>query len=267
MTKLARITVYPIKSLDGADLTTAAVLPSGALLYDRRWAVVDDSGRVVNGKRTAAIHAIRATFANDFRFVNLLHTSIQTAQFELADESSGINEWLSEAVGANCRLVENRETGFPDDLDAPGPTLVSNGTVNEVSRWFELTPAEFARRFRANLTFDAGEPFWEDRLVGHVDQPVPFTIGEVSWLGVNPCQRCVVPSRDSLTGDATAGFQREFARRREAALSARAPRERFDHFYRLAVNTRLAPNCRGGKLSLGDELRIVASRCNSLEFS
>ena len=58
--------------------------------------------------------------------------------------------------------------------------------------------------------------------------------------GTNPCQRCVVPTRDSLTGAASSGFATEFARRRAATLPPWADRRRFDHFYRLTVNTRLA---------------------------
>ena len=59
---LARITVYPVKSLDGLDVTEARVLSSGALEHDRRWQLVDMEGRVVNAKRTPRCHAIRAEF-------------------------------------------------------------------------------------------------------------------------------------------------------------------------------------------------------------
>ncbi|NDC55027.1 MAG: molybdenum cofactor biosysynthesis protein, partial [Planctomycetia bacterium] len=52
MPTLDRITLYPVKSLDGIDVETARVLPSGALEHDRRWRLVDLDGRVVNAKRT-----------------------------------------------------------------------------------------------------------------------------------------------------------------------------------------------------------------------
>ena len=62
MPTLDRITIYPVKSLDGVDVTAARVLPGGALEHDRRWHLTDMEGRVVNAKRTPLFHAIRAEF-------------------------------------------------------------------------------------------------------------------------------------------------------------------------------------------------------------
>ncbi|MFM7034641.1 MAG: MOSC N-terminal beta barrel domain-containing protein [Planctomycetia bacterium] len=41
MPTLDRITIYPVKSLDGVDVEECRVLPSGALENDRRWRLVD----------------------------------------------------------------------------------------------------------------------------------------------------------------------------------------------------------------------------------
>jgi uncharacterized protein YcbX len=62
MPTLDRITVYPVKSLDGVEVSEARLLPGGGLEHDRRWQVVDMEGRVVNTKRTPLVHAIRAEF-------------------------------------------------------------------------------------------------------------------------------------------------------------------------------------------------------------
>jgi uncharacterized protein YcbX len=254
--RLSRITVFPIKSLDGVELTGANVLPTGALADDRRWALVDADGRFINGKRTPAVHCIRATYDLHEYNVRLRWMSDDGEQgFSLAGDRDSIGEWLSQRVGVRCRLVENAEVGFPDDLEAPGPTLVSTATLTEVCRWFPgLSLNEARRRFRANVEIDGVDPFWEDRLVGPPGVEVPFQISDVHWLGVTACQRCVVPSRASDTGDPTPNFQRSFATHREAQLPAWAPRSRFDHFYRLAVNTRLAPASPGGTLRVGDAL-------------
>ena len=61
---------------------------------------------------------------------------------------------------------------------------------------------------------------------------------------MNPCARCVVPSRDPRTGEALAGFQKRFADLRRAALAAEVDATPFTHTYRLAVNTRLASGSR-----------------------
>ncbi|MGE3637898.1 MAG: MOSC domain-containing protein [Pirellulales bacterium] len=249
--KLRRITIYPIKSLDGVEVGAACVLPSGALENDRRFALVDAEGKCVNGKRTPAIHAIRAEYDLAAMAVRFNHGH----QFSLVHNQSEISEYLSKALGIACGLAENSTTGFPDDTESPGPTLLSTATLAAITQWFPgLTLEETRRRFRANLEIDGVEPFWEDHLVGPVDTTVPFQIGAVHWLGINPCQRCVVPTRDSQTAEPIAGFQKSFAREREAALPAWAPRDRFNHFYRLSVNTRLAAAQSSGVVRVGDAL-------------
>jgi len=69
---------------------------------------------------------------------------------------------------------------------------------------------------------------------------------------INPCQRCVVPSRSALTGVQDTRFQKRFAELREAQLPAFAQRRPFTHYYRLAVNTRIPPSEAGKLLRVGD---------------
>jgi uncharacterized protein len=259
---LSRITVFPIKSLDGIEITAAEVLASGALANDRRFALIDSEGKFVNAKWMAAIHRIRAEY--DFRAmtVRLSNASsasnTEVAQFSLLDHHSELSNWLSAELGIACRFLENATGGFPDDTVAPGPTLISTATLREVASWFPgMTLDETRRRFRANLEIDGVEPFWEDRLIGPPGVEVPFSIGEVRWLGITACQRCVVPTRVSETGDPTPKFQKTLAAGREASLPTWAARERFDHFYRLAVNTRLACANESNVVRVGDTLQLV----------
>ena len=102
------------------------------------------------------------------------------------------------------------------------------------------------------------EPFWEDRLFGSSRQrPVRFSIGSVALYGVNPCERCVVPSRDPSTSEAIAGFPKRFAQLREQTLPTWTSRTAFDHFYRLTVNTCIAPGEIASKrIQIGDEVRL-----------
>jgi uncharacterized protein len=258
---LRRITVYPIKSLDGCDVAEARVLPGGALEYDRRWAIFDGQGRVVNGKRTPAIHMIRAMFDETRTTITLSQESdgslAPSHRFQLPRDSSTVAEWLSEALGLKCRLVENPDDGFPDDTLAPGPTLISTASLAAAAGWFPgLDVDEMRRRIRANLEFDAPEAFWEDRLADDGLEQPRFSIGSVQYRGRTICARCVVPTRDSQTGEVIAGFARAFADRRAAELPAWSPAEQFNHFYRLAINT--APEWieDGAVLRVGDELDI-----------
>ena len=113
-------------------------------------------------------------------------------------------------------------------------------------------------RFRANLEIGGVPPFWEDRLFGPPETVVPFQIGDVIFHGVNPCQRCVVPPRDPETGDPLPDFSSIFRARRELTLPEWADRARFNHFYRLAVNTRVPASQAGHTLSVGDQVLILA---------
>lgn len=254
---ISRITLYPIKSFDGVDVSRAELLSSGALAWDRRYALVDSQGRLVNGKRLPALHRIRAKFDLDERLVALRRDgeAAGPAVFHLDEEQTALCEWIGDALGFRVLLIENRITGHPDDLEAPGPTVVATASLREVAGWFAdqgLDLDEVRRRFRANIEVDSAPPFWEDGFVAsHPDAVVPLSLGTAALLGVNPCQRCAVPPRNSLTGETLPGFAKRFESRREQTLPAWSPRERFNHFYRLTLNTRPATG-EPATLRLGD---------------
>jgi uncharacterized protein YcbX len=264
MTKphLARITLYPIKSLDGVAVERAGVLANGALEHDRTFAIRDPEGRFVNGKRTASVHTLRSTCDVIRRTVSfdVEPSGCPPRRFDLDADRAELESWLGTyfSLVGPAQLVENSAGGWPDDTSAPGPTVLSTATLEAVGRWFPgLSLDEVRRRFRANLEIGGVEPFWEDRLYREAGQVLAFEIGPVRFHGTNPCQRCVVPSRDAQTGDVTSHFAANFTARREQTLPSWAARSRFDHFYRLAVNTRLAEIAGEGVIRLGDEVRII----------
>ncbi len=248
MAFLARITLFPFKALDGQAVDSAAILPSGALQHDRRFALVDVAGRYINGKRTDKLHPIRSSFDPQHQRLELVNHG-ELATFHVAEDREEIEQYFSLLLNERVRLLENRTHGFPDDTDAPGPTVISTATLEAVASWFPgLTHDEVRRRFRANLEIGGVEPFWEDRLAGPAGEGVPLRIGKIMFEGMNPCQRCVVPTRAAHTGEPWPGFQKTFAQQREKLLPIWANRSRFNHFYRLAINTRLAPNSLGGEI-------------------
>jgi uncharacterized protein len=272
---LQRIEIFPIKSLDGMTIERASVLPSGALKGDRQFAIMDEQGQFVNGKSTPLVHQLRAKFSPetsdtvsdtlDTLNVTLWRAETEARQtFALKNEGkegrNGIEAWLSDFFNKTVTLQKNTATGFPDDLNAPGPTIVSTSTLETVAEWFpDLDVSEIRRRFRTNLEVNGVPSFWEDRLYGETGQPIKFQIGEVSFMGVNPCQRCIVPTRGSLTGLRDKAFQRQFVQKREAELPPWTARSQFTHFYKLAVNTRLAEPTQGFCLETGDFIRHPAN--------
>jgi uncharacterized protein len=257
MPTLARITLFPIKSLDGCEVTAATVLASGGLQHDRRWAIVDADGVVINGKRSPTLHRIRAEYGDGVESVELTAKGERQA-FRLPDQAKDVGPWLATVFGVECRLVEDRTGGFPDDEAAPGPTVISVASLATVADWFGGLPMdETRRRFRANLEVDAEQPFWEDHLAADGGAGPRFSVGPVIFRGATICQRCPVPSRDSQTGEALSGFAKQFAQRREAELPPWAPNSAFNHFYRLAINTVLESIAEGETIRVGDELRVL----------
>ena len=180
--KLAHIYLYPIKSLDSIAVSEATILPSGALQGDREWAIVDSQGKYVNGKRTAEIHKLRSQFDLAARTMTIgVESNSQTETFGLEGDRPALESWLSQFFGFAVQLVRNSDVGFPDDLDSPGPTVISTETLETVAAWFPGLDLEQTRsRFRTNLEIAGIEPFWEDRLFGGDDRLIPFQIGEVN---------------------------------------------------------------------------------------
>jgi uncharacterized protein len=248
MIRLARITLYPIKSLDGVDVDSANLLPCGALEHDRQFKLIDEQGKQLNGKRCPLLHLVRATYAWQPLTVSLRFPSGSEGGYRLPEDSATIAALFTKYLGEPCDVVENTQSGFPDDDEALGPTIIGAGSIRRVSDWFGgLGEDEIRRRFRANLKLDCEAPFWEDQLA----DGEPFTIGAAQLIGL----RCPVPTRDSFTGDPMPMFQRDFATRRAAELPATSPREKFDHFYRLSVNTTVPHDVGVQHIAVGDELR------------
>lgn len=259
--QLQRILLYPIKALDAVAVSEAKFTPRGALEHDRAYAIFDKAGLVMNGKRTARVHEVRSAFSADFREVSLWAESeseLQAVRFVLA-EPERINRWLSDFFELAVELKHDPQSGFPDDTIASGPTIVSKSSLREVHRWFpQLTLESVRRRFRTNLELSGEEevPFWEDRLYGQPGELKPFHIGEVQFRAHNPCQRCVVPTRDPASGEPTESFQKTFMALRRETLPPWAAADQFNHFYRFAVNTSVPTSESGKVLRVGDEVAL-----------
>ena len=309
MPTLERITVYPVKSLDGVEVAAARLLAGGALEHDRRWQLVDMEGRVVNAKRMPIVHAIRTEYAIEGLEAigspgdelpglgpNVIALAVDPAAlaaaaipgverlarlgpdvFPLVPGSAGPCGWLSEAFGFGVLLLERWEGGFPDDRDAPGPTLAATATLAEVARWFSFDLDEARRRFRVNLELGGCDAFWEDTLASparlalapslaelspglpadpYADlpplEPQAITIGDVRLRAVNVCRRCVVPTRDSRTGAVTEHFRDAFEARRSRSLRPDVDAATWSHWYRLAVNTANTATDTLIRVALGD---------------
>ncbi|MCA9038987.1 MAG: MOSC N-terminal beta barrel domain-containing protein [Planctomycetaceae bacterium] len=277
MPYLSRIAIYPVKSLNPVYVDEVNVLPSGALENDRRWALVDEEGKFVNGKREPKIHQLHMEYRDSDSFI--FHSPIGEYHFDLDEiyedpEFSDhywqeVKSYLAKFFGYPVTLRSYPAKGLPDDPELGGPTLVSKASLETVSEWFGGLPYEETwLRFRANLEIEDAPPFWEDQLfTADPQQGVLFQIGRVPFLGMNPCARCVVPTRDPHTGETIEGFAKTFRTQREQSRPEWAEERRFDHYFRLALNTILnteylmAPTTIYPRLILkvGDEITIPSA--------
>jgi uncharacterized protein YcbX len=244
--------------MEPVSVPSARILRSGALEGDRTFGMFDAEGKFVNGKRNALVHSMRSAFDPVTGILRLGRAEKElTAAFHIEEQRAKIDEWLTEFFGMPVSLRRNDEVGFPDDLDCPGPTLISTATLAEVASWFGLDVKQTRIRFRANLELGGVPAFWEDRLYSTKGSLVRFRIGECLIDGNNPCQRCAVPPRDPFTGANNPQFAKIFAAKRQETLPAWAEKSRFNHYYRLAVNTIVPAETAGKILNVGDKVEIV----------
>src|SRR6266850_94947 len=187
--RLAHIQLHPIKALDPVPVKEARIGPGGGLELDRAWALYSADGQWVNGKRTPAVHLIRAVYAPDVSAVTLSvpgdRRGIPTSTFAFPADTAGAAEWFSAYFEEQITIRYSLE-GFPDDSIASGPTIVSAASLDAVSTW----------------------------------------------------------------------FQKRFSELRRAHLPSWSPSQRFDHFYRLATNTRVPPSESGKTLRVGDPVLL-----------
>ena len=254
---VSQILIYPVKSLDGVSVPQARITGGGILEFDRIYAFFDENEKYVNGKRTPRIQLLRAEFDPEFREMTLGMTdSTERNHFSLT-EPAALNRWLSDFFGFSVRLGAEARSGFPDDRAAPGPTICSEASLAEVCTWYEgLTPESARRRFRTNLELGNTLPFEEDRLFGLPDEKRLFRVGDVRFHGHNPCQRCVVPTRDPDSSEPIPGFQKKFMEMRQKTLPAWSQPLRFNHYYRFAVNTSVPDSEAGKILRVGDAVSL-----------
>src|SRR3981081_2894015 len=156
--RLANIRLHPTKSLDPVHVKEARIGPGGGLEFDRVWALYSADGQWVNGKRTAAVHLIRAAFAPGITSVTLAvpgdSRKIPTRKLAFPDDTAAASQWFSNFFEQPITVRHSPE-GLPDDHIARGPTIVSTASLQAVCGLFTGMTIEDTRlRFRTTLEID-----------------------------------------------------------------------------------------------------------------
>ena len=218
--RVASLHIHPVKSARAVDVAEARLLPSG-LEGDRRWMIVDDTGRFLTQReepRLALLHAAPtatglalcapglAPLALDFPDATAPHVTVHIWRSHAAARvAEAASAWLTGWLGRPLRLVwlpegANRphNTAFAKGPGGVGfqdgyPVLIAN-TASLADLNARLDAAAPMNRFRANIVIESDEPWGEDAWAR-------LRIGETELELVKPCDRCVVTTIDQATGE------------------------------------------------------------------
>ncbi|TFB81416.1 MOSC domain-containing protein [Terrimesophilobacter mesophilus] len=162
--RVTRLRTYPVKSFAGNDVETAVVEPWG-LAGDRRWALVDVTGRNVTARMVHELLGLRAEPVDDStirlsdRGGGSLMVSVPVGRATVAVGFSGLDQatpaddtasaWISERIGMVLRLVwqpdptlrpiAEKHGGRPGEslsLADDGPLLlVTAASMHQLNDW------------------------------------------------------------------------------------------------------------------------------------
>lgn len=257
-----RITIYPVKSLDGVSLQKAQVGNGGSLVHDREYAIIDRNGKYVKGKNNDLVYLLRSAIDLDNNIISFRHENETTwDHFHLQNDKDAIDEFLSSFFKMPVALHKNTMGEFLDIPVKSGVTVLSTSSLNEVSNWFNNMDIEETRkRFRATIELTVVPAFWEDKLFFEEGTAIEFKIGDVTLQGISPRARCSVPTRHPETGEIIHGFQKSFANQRTANLPQWSTLDDYGHGYYLSVDCYIPPSQFGKWIFVGDEVKIIGKK-------
>lgn len=259
---LSAINVYPVKSLAGISVDNWPVDSTG-LRYDRQWMLIDENNSFLSQRKIPKMALIKTAIRNERLILSTpdgsqiqlpLHPAITEKvkisiwhdQYHAGIVNREADEWLSEFLGVNCRLVyhpadsirqvdqdyarSDDQTAFSDGF----PFLIlSEASLHSLNS--EMLQTISMARFRPNLVISGCAPYAED------------TWREISINGIGfrlpkPCSRCKITTIDPET--ATSG---------QEPLTTLNKLRKWNKQVYFGQNA-LHDTC--GKLSIGDSVHI-----------
>ncbi len=260
-----RITIYPVKSLDGISLQKARIGNGGSLVHDREYAIIDGKGKYVKGKNNDLVYLLRSAIDFDNDIISFRHEA-ETGwhHFHLQKDKTAIDEYLSSFFKIPVALYQNIQGEFLDIPVQSGVTVLSTASLQTVGAWFNNMDIEETRkRFRATIEIADVPAFWEDKLFLEQGTAIEFKIGNVILQGISPRARCVVPTRHPETGEVIHGFPKLFAKQRASDLPHWSTLDDYDHAYYLSVDCYIPPSEFGKWIAVGDEVKIIGKKISS----
>ncbi|MCP5063657.1 MAG: MOSC domain-containing protein [Ignavibacteriae bacterium] len=219
--KLSEIFIYPIKSLGGISLQSANIEKRG-LQYDRRWMLIDKNNKFITQRTFPQMSLLNVELSKEGLEVSHKIKSIKNllVPFESCGSeinvtvwndnclgqtiSKKIDDWFSEALEINCKLVYMPETterkvdpryvldkklvGFADGYPF---LIIGQSSLDFLNSKLKI-PVQM-NRFRPNFVFIGGKPHAEDNWN-------QFRISSAIFNAVKPCSRCVLTTVNQETG-------------------------------------------------------------------
>ncbi|REL25422.1 MOSC domain-containing protein [Thalassotalea euphylliae] len=217
MAHLQEISVYPIKSTAGIQLSSSWVDPIG-LPYDRRFVVCDQHGQFITARTHAKLCLIQANLTPDGLMLTAPDMPLLAVRYQqLIDEyqhvavwgdtilgqrcHTSVDLWFSQFLGQSCHLLFFGEQSNRQVKNTTNPVafadgypllLISQASLEHLNS--RLKQPVSMRQFRPNMVVQDCEPFAEDTW-RHI------RIGEVEFELTKPCTRCVFTTVDPDTSE------------------------------------------------------------------
>ncbi|WP_264565525.1 MOSC domain-containing protein [Flavobacterium sp. N3904] len=270
MLQLSEIWVYPVKSLGGISLQESKVTDRG-LELDRRWLLVDDDGRFLSQREHPELALFKSEIVGDFlkithrillEFIQIplrsvfsdgvtkIEVTVWDDTIEAYEVNQVVTDWFSRLLGFSARLVymsdESERKLDPDYAitgaennsfsDAYPFLIIGQSSLDDLNGRLENKVP--INRFRPNFVFTNGAAFEEDTWR-------EFSIGNVPFVGVKPCDRCIMTTVDQEKG----------------VVSGKDPLKTLAKYRNFGNKVLFGQNVIGlglGTVSVGDEIRVLS---------
>ncbi|HMH21521.1 MAG TPA: MOSC N-terminal beta barrel domain-containing protein [Puia sp.] len=222
MLTVSELYIYPVKSLGGISIASAALTDRG-FEHDRRWMLVDENNRCLTQRELPRMALLQTELTRQgltIRHKHHDHPSLPipfgdmgepctVTVFEDVCSARWVNgradEWFSQMLSFPCRLVYMPDSSrrLVDDRFAHGQEVTSfsdafpllvigQASLDDLNK---RLPAPLPMdRFRPNIVFTGGKPYQEDSMEH-------FRISGISFFGVKLCARCVITTTDQFTAE------------------------------------------------------------------